>query len=127
MNTLPKGAIKKRVEYQKIDNNFFNLAFGDVDLETNAIDDKVITHNNDTEKILATVAKTVEFFIDEFPKAQIYAKGSSISRTRLYRIGISNNFKDIAEKFKIYGYLDAKGWVSYEKNSSYSAFLILKK
>lgn len=39
----PKGMIKKRVLYQRIEGTFYNLAFGDVNLATNKIDDKVVS------------------------------------------------------------------------------------
>ena len=125
----PKGSIRKRVQYQRTnDKNLYNLALGDVDIETEGFDDKVVTHNNDTEKVLATVAKTIYAFIDKYPDAIIYVTGNTLTRTRLYRMSISNNLEEINKKFEIYGLLENKGWVIYEKNNNYSAFLIkLKK
>ena len=53
----PKGRIKKRVQYQATkQKNLFNLAFGDINPETNEIDDKVVTNNKDSLKVLSTVA-----------------------------------------------------------------------
>ena len=60
----PKGLIRKRVQYRKFKRkNIYNLGFGDLNLETNAIDDKVITDNKDGVKVLSTVASTVFTFI----------------------------------------------------------------
>jgi hypothetical protein len=124
----PKGGIKKRVQYQKIaGSNLYNLAFGDVNIETDKIDDKVISNNNDAEKILATVAKTVSLFMNEYPNASVHAKGSTFARTRLYRIGISNNLDEISKDFDVLGLLGENNWVIYERNIDYSAFLIMKK
>ena len=124
----PKGSIRKRVQYQRTnDKNLYNLALGDVDIETEGFDDKVVTHNNDTEKVLATVAKTIYAFIDKYPDAIIYVTGNTLTRTRLYRMSISNNLEEINKKFEIYGLLENKGWVIYEKNNNYSAFLIRLK
>ncbi|GLU56938.1 DUF6934 family protein [Dyadobacter frigoris] len=51
-----KGLIHKLVKYQPTNlKGLYNLAFGDKDLETGEIDDKVISNNGDSEKILATV------------------------------------------------------------------------
>jgi hypothetical protein len=46
------------------------LAFGDKDIEAGDIDDKVISNNGDSEKVLATVVATVYAFIDKYPNVQ---------------------------------------------------------
>ena len=125
----PKGVIKKRVEYKLIDadENVYNLALGDVDPITNALNDKVISNNGDSKKVLSTVASTVYTFIKEYPDAIIYAQGNNAARARLYRIGISNHLEKLMEEFDVYGYLDNFGWLIYEKNKDYSAFFIQKR
>ena len=124
----PRGSIKKRVEYKQMgENQVYNLAFGDVIEETNVLDDKVISDNKDSKKVLTTVASTVYTFIGKYPNAVVYAEGSNVARTRLYRIGISNNLEELTEQFDVYGFLDNIGWVEYEKNKDYSAFYIIKK
>ncbi len=124
----PKGIIKKRVIFQETGQaDFYNLAFGDIDSTTDAIDDKIVTDNNDAKKILATIAETVSIFLDKYPNAYIYAKGSTLSRNRLYRIGISNNLEEINERFMVLGLSSDNKWTIYEKNNDYSAFLIKKK
>jgi phage anti-repressor protein len=124
----PKGLIRKRVHYQKtIQEDTYNLAMGDVNSETDKIDFQVVTDNNDTEKVLATVAKTVYIFIDTFPEAHIYAKGGNSARNRLYRIGISNNLEAISKQFAVYGLLEGIGWVPFEKNINYLAFTLKLK
>ncbi len=55
----PKGKIKKVIRYTKIGDAVFNLAFGDLDEATGEISDTVVTNNNDSRKVLATVAATV--------------------------------------------------------------------
>ena len=110
----PKGLIRKRVQYRLVQNeNIYNLAFGDVNAETDDFDDKVITDNNDSKKVLATVASTVYTFTEKYPYAIVYAEGSNAARTRLYRIGISNNLEELTKDFKIFGFLDNIGWVEY--------------
>ena len=109
-----KGVIRKRVQYRLVQNeNIYNLAFGDVNAETDDFDDKVITDNNDSKKVLATVASTVYTFTEKYPTAIVYAEGSNAARTRLYRIGISNNLEELTKDFKIFGFLDNIGWVEY--------------
>jgi hypothetical protein len=124
----PQGLIRKRVHYQKtMEIDTYNLALGDVNSETNKIDYKAITDNKDVEKVLATVAKTVFIFINNFPEARIYAKGSNFARTRLYRMGIANNLEEISEQFDVYGLLEDIGWVLFEKNINYLAFSLKLK
>ena len=124
----PKGLIRKRVQYRLVQNeNIYNLAFGDVNAETDDFDDKVITDNNDSKKVLATVASTVYTFTEKYPTAIVYAEGSNAARTRLYRIGISNNLEELTKDFKVFGFLDNIGWVEYRKNEDYSAFYIFRK
>ena len=124
----PRGSIKKRVEYKQMgENQVYNLAFGDVIEETNVLDDKVISDNKDSKKVLTTVASTIYTFIGKYPNAVVYAEGSNLARTRLYRIGISNNLEELTEQFDVYGFLDNIGWVEYEKNKDYSAFYVIKK
>lgn len=68
----------------------YNLAFGDKDPVTGEIGDRVVSNNGDIEKALATVAGAVFAFLDQHSEAWIFAAGSTSSRTRLYRMGITN-------------------------------------
>ena len=124
----PQGLIKKRVLFEQTPKkNLYNLAFGDINPETNDIDDLAITNNDDRDKVLATVAATVYIFTTAYPDAIIYAAGSNPVRTRLYRIGISNNLEELQEQFYVFGLSERIGWVSYEKNTNYLAFFIKRK
>ena len=101
----PKGIIKKVVEFQPtIQKNVYNLAFGDYDEKAKSIDDLKVTNNGDSLKVLATVASTVYAFIEKHPKAIVVATGSTAVRTRLYRMGITNNLLEISEDFVIFGF-----------------------
>jgi len=96
-----KGRIKKVVQYSETSTkNVFNLGFGDLDEKTKGIDDLSVTNNGDSLKVLATVASTVYAFIEKHPEAWILATGSTSVRTRLYRMGITNNLAEITEDFK---------------------------
>jgi hypothetical protein len=66
----PKGCIKKVVHYQTLSrwrDNIYNLAFGDWIENAKKVNDKIITNNNDRQKILATVASIVLDFIQYHP------------------------------------------------------------
>jgi hypothetical protein len=112
------------VVFKAFENNptVFNIGFGDVDKDGN-INDLIITGNDDSQKVLATVSLTIIKFFEKYPECYVFATGSTKSRTRLYRIGISNNIKEIEEMFDVFGFIDNK-WGKFEKGSNYEAFLI---
>ena len=123
----PKGRFKKSVQYlETATAGIYNLGFGDKNELTNEVDDLVITDNGDSQKVLATVAKTLFLFTDEYPDALVVATGSTLARTRLYRMGITNNLLLIEKDFYILG-LRGNDWVRFEKNGPYNAFLIKRK
>ena len=101
---------------------------GDYIEATKSIDDYAISNNGDSLKILATVASTVYAFTEKHPNAFIFATGSTAVRTRLYRMGISNNIEEIKADFNVYGLsLATNVWEEFIIGEDYEAFLITKK
>ncbi len=85
----PKGDIPKIIVFSKIsDNGLYNLAFGDIDTKTGNVNDRVVSNNSDSKKVLATVVQALYIFFNRYPTCIVIAKGSTKSRTRLYRMGI---------------------------------------
>ncbi|MFM9946027.1 MAG: DUF6934 family protein [Bacteroidia bacterium] len=124
----PNGSIKKIVEYTETSSkNVFNLGFGDYNEQTKSIDDLSVTNNGDSIKVLATVASTVYALTEKYPEAWVLATGSTTVRTRLYRMGITNNLTEIAEDFKIFGYTKEGIWEEFVVGEDYEAFLLTKK
>ncbi|WP_221390026.1 DUF6934 family protein [Dyadobacter sp. NIV53] len=124
----PKGLIKKVVEYTETSTeNVYNLGFGDYVEATKSIDDLSVTNNGDSLKVLATVASTVYAFTEKHPNAWIVATGSTAVRTRLYRMGITNNLTEISEDFVIFGYNQEGNWEEFIIGEEYEAFLMTKK
>ena len=125
----PKGKVKKMVEYTETGTeNVYNLAFGDYNEHSKSIDDSSITNNGDSLKVLATVASTVYAFTEKYPNAWIFATGSTNVRTRLYRMGITNNIEEIKTDFDVYGLtLNSNVWEEFIIGEDYEAFLITKK
>lgn len=123
----PRGQIVKVVQFRQTNlKNVYNLAFGDKDQNTGEIDDTVISNNEDSEKVLATVVATVYAFTDKYPDAFVYATGSTKARTRLYRMGISNFLTEIKHDFEILAERNDK-WEIFKKDSDYDGFLITRK
>ena len=105
---------------------YYNPGFGDKDPYTGLISDLTITNNNDSKKVLATVAATLYVFTDSYTDATVFATGSTAARTRLYRIGISNNLAQIEKNFLIFG-LGNDRWEPFRINVNYIAFLVRRK
>lgn len=123
----PKGVVAKVVRYTEINvKGIYNLGFGDKDSETGYISDLVVTNNNDSQKVLASVARTLYIFTDFYSDAIVIATGSTDARTRLYRMGITNNLTAIEQDFMILGLADSD-WEPFRKDVPYAAFSIRKK
>lgn len=65
----PKGKVKKIVRFTEIQKAVYNLAFGDLDELSGEISDTAVTNNNDSKKVLSTVAAIVNHFTNQYPKA----------------------------------------------------------
>jgi hypothetical protein len=125
----PKGKIKKIVRYKLIaefPNNIYNLSFGDWNEQTGDADDSVTTNNADRQKVLATVAETMLDFVRHNPAVFIFAQGSTLSRTRLYQMGISAFWNEIDRFFIVIGYVNDQ-WQPFSKGINFKAFLIKPK
>lgn len=104
----------------------FNLGFGDKIGLMGDFDDQAVTDNGDSLKVMATVAATLYPFMDRFPDAKVFAKGSTESRTRLYRMANTNNLDLISADFEVYG-LKNYVWEEFTIGIDYEAFLVNKK
>ena len=123
----PKGKIPKLIEFTETNlKDFYNLAFGDKDEQSGKINDTITSNNGDTNKVLATVVSAVFAFTDKYPEAWVYATGSTSSRTRLYRMGITKHLEDIQKEFYIFGE-KPDDWYKFEINIEYDGFLVKRK
>ncbi|MEO8710647.1 MAG: hypothetical protein ABI405_00920 [Parafilimonas sp.] len=119
----PKGLILKRIQFTLVNRQgIYNLAFGDKDFTTGELDDKAVSNNGDSEKVLATVIGAVFAFFDQHQDAWIFATGSTAARTRLYQMGIAKYYNEISTELEIYGQIE-EDWHPFEKNREYLAFL----
>lgn len=122
-----KGSIQKLVVYSRMaQDEVYNLAFGDYNETTESIDDSVTTNNNDSRKVLATVAATVYDFFQFHPAAFVYITGSTPSRTRLYQMGIAIYLETLHQDFQIFGLMH-DNWQVFEKGKNFEAFLIRRR
>ena len=125
----PNGIIKKIIQFEKIKGlkeNIYNLTLGDWDENKRILDDLAISNNNDTSKVLFTVAHTILEFTNDHPDSRILFAGSTESRTRLYQIAISKNLKEINKLFDIQGFKNGY-WKEFRPGGNFVAFLIKRK
>lgn len=127
----PKGKIKKAILYSFLGTldgaDYYNLGFGDYDKNEKGINDLSISDNKDRDKVLATVAVATLEFTSHFPGCKIVAEGSTPARTRLYQMGITKYYTEIAGLFDIQGLTEGSGWVPFKTGQNYLAFLIARK
>jgi hypothetical protein len=123
----PRGEIVKVVQFAAtVQDDVFNLAFGDQRATEKGMDDFIITNNGDSRLVLATVAITVVIFTDQYFDCWVFAEGSTPARSRLYQMGISNHFDEIDELFEIRG-LVGDEWEDFQKGVNYEAFAVKRR
>lgn len=130
-----QGAVEKAVFFRPTANpSVYYLCFGDIVISQGGamrVDDHAVTNNGDPNKILATVAAAVYKFMAWHPGKFLLFKGSSPSRTRLYRRAISLNFDEISGTFDIFGLvIDSTQTLQqhdFDKDAAVYAFLIKNK
>lgn len=122
----PKGAIEKIIKYELVSCDIFNLSFGDYDVMLNKVDDKRVSNNLDTLRVLVTVAKTLYDFTQRFPDSSIFVTGSTAARTRLYQRMLGAYQYLFQHDFNILG-LKGVEWIPFQKNTHFTAFIAIKK
>lgn len=121
-----KGIILKRIVFAPTEyKNVYNLVFGDIDIN-GEINHQSTSNNGDRNKILATLMHAIDTYLNLYPERIITFTGSTLERTRLYRIAISLNIEYLATKFNIYCQND-NGIFPFEKGKEINSFFIKKK
>lgn len=121
-----KGPILKVITFDPIEtepHQVFNLSLADTDNMTKQIRDDVISDNGDKDKIIETVAESINIFCEHYFKAYILIRGNSSSRNRLYQMAIAGRLKKISLRYEIYG-LTKTGWQVFLRNRNYEGFLL---
>jgi hypothetical protein len=122
------GIVTKVISFQYIDYNFYNLGFGDYNLETQTIDDKAKSDNGDMKKVLATVWQSLEDFFAIQPNAIVFITGSDDVRNRFYYRLILNYAENFANIYKFEGVTNFEP-LEFEivrQEGKYQGFLISK-
>ena len=119
-----KGKIQKIIQFSETHlKDFYNLGFGDKNSETGEVNDKVVSNNGDSQKVLATVVAAIYAFTDRNPSVWVYATGSTEARVRLYRMGINKYYDKVSEDFEIYGLIEDE-WLAFNQELDFEAFVV---
>jgi len=76
--------------------------------------------------VLGTVVAALYAFFEKNPEALVYATGSTLTRTRLYRIGITKFYDEIQNDFHLFGQIGQKLY-TFEVGKEYDGFLSRRK
>ncbi|PWK16641.1 hypothetical protein LV89_04857 [Arcicella aurantiaca] len=121
-----KGTIKKIIRFIKIDlEDFYSLSLFDV-FSDGTLSVMSESKNGDMKIVLATVAKTIEKFLELYPTKKVFFSGSTHERTRLYRIAITQEIENIKNLFDILG-ITEDGLEIFAPNRPYQGFIISLK
>ena len=112
--------------YDEICPGLYNLIFGDWDEERQRIDDKARTNNSDVNKVHATVALSVHWFMASHPDSTILAIGETPAKTRLYQIGLTKHWPEISKLYNVKGFY-SDDWESFTIGKNYDAFSLRMK
>lgn len=124
-STGPKGTIKKIIEFQPIEENQWNLAFGDV--KDNDWEDNVISDNDDMRLVLQTVANTVHVFLEKYPGREVYIEPLDRQRKILYNRIFQQKWVEIEPIFYVKGEVSSGFFEDYSPQKLYNGFLITQK
>ena len=128
--------ITKVIKYENINLNFinedgksfeiYNLGFGDINLETSEVDDKVVSNNNDASIVFNTVLNSIPKFIASRESVGVSVRGSDDKRHKIYHGYLTRNFERFKEDYSFYGIKEGRA-ESFQKNFIYDDIVILPK
>ena len=119
-----QGQIIKIVQFTQLENNEWNLGFGD--LKDGTIDDSIMSSNQDAFKVIKTVAKVVTVFFQEYPQSRVIIKPIDDKRKKLYNYVFQRHNNDIEHIFNVVGVSNYIG-ENYSPQKNYDSFEITLK
>jgi hypothetical protein len=124
----PRGTIIKLIEFRRLhvpnfEKAIYNLALGDFNNSTRKVDDKVLSNNLDSDKIIFTVINAITLFFDNHPNTFVFIIGNTNAKKRFYCMSILKIQKEIVN-FEIWGALNEQIWEPFRANQRYQALLV---
>lgn len=93
------GIIEKIIEFRRIQDGRWNLCFGDV--KDGDWTDNVVSNNNDSRKVLQTIANAVHLFFDEYPDKEVFIAPLDNQRRLLYNRIFQQKWQEIEPLFTV--------------------------
>ncbi len=98
-----KKSITKVVQFEQLEiDGYYNLAFGDRKTD-GTVDDIVESNNNDLLKVMTTVIRIVQDFLEDKPDIKLFFQGSTSQRTKFYRTILKRNYSEFSRQFILTG------------------------
>lgn len=119
-----KGKIVKIVQFSLVNDGKWNLGFGDWNKGT--VDDHVLTNNQDTMKVIRTIAKIVLDFFTEYPQITLVIEPVDEKRKRFYNLIFQRHYDDMKSQFNIIGLIEKRAEI-YSPQKFYDSFEIFRK
>lgn len=116
-------AVQKLIIFNPIDAAMYNLALVDL-LDSGEVSDTAVSDNQDMEQVLATVIQIILHFLRDKPTTSIVFKGSTLSRTRLYRAVIGKHLTEITKLCTVQGIIADNQVEVFQANQNYTAFVV---
>jgi hypothetical protein len=126
-STGPNGKVRKLACFTLVEDTTFpvyNIGFGDAEENSFEINDRDVTNNNDSMKVLLTIALIALAFLRYRPGVWIFAAGTSPARNRLYRMLITKYWKEINQFFAINGEIDGRHY-PFEPGINYDGLIFI--
>ena len=125
MGEVIKVVIFEDVQQPGVDR--YNLAMGDYDPIAGKAEYEELTGNNDARTVFATIADIVDHYTEQYPGRQIFVKGNTKKKERLYSVMISNYIANISVDFNVWGVDIDQSPVPFEIGKVYPGILVKRK
>lgn len=124
-----QGDIYKGVLFQSLPShsNRFNLAMGDINLQTGLVEFDELSGNGDARKVFATVADIIDDYTAIYPEREIFVSGNTTDKKRSYSFMTGWYLHEIKIAFQIWGADEDGEFKPFEKDKIYDAILVKRK
>ncbi|MCW3111407.1 MAG: hypothetical protein JWQ09_5913 [Segetibacter sp.] len=123
-----QGDIYKGVLFQPLpDHNRFNLAMGDIHLQTGQMQFDELSGNGDARKVFATIGDIVKEYTEIYPDREILVSGNTNDKKRSYSFMTARYLEEILMDFDVWGAHVGGELEPFEKDKIYDAILVKRK
>jgi len=107
--------------------NRFNLALGDINLQTGQMEFDELSGNGDARKVFATISEIVKVYTEAYPEREIFVSGNTDDKKRSYSFMTGWYLEEILMDFKVWGLLFGQEFEPFQKDKTYDGILVRRK